>query len=104
MKSIAIIFVRLIGVRNLIKLAFKLARIVPYDRAKYVGILSFSYYGIREKMTKKEFQDTTQVEFEGHLFTAVKDWDKYLTSIYGDYMKLPPEEKRTTHSFDAYIF
>jgi len=29
-------------------------------------------------------------------------YDTYLSSIYGDYMKLPPEEKRkTTHSYDG---
>ncbi len=35
--------------------------------------------------------------FEGHLFHAPKDYDRYLTQIYGDYMKLPPLEKRNQH-------
>ena len=37
------------------------------------------------------------VSFEGHLFPAPADADSYLRGIYGDYMKLPPEEKRINH-------
>ena len=36
-------------------------------------------------------------------FKAIAGFDKYLTDHYGDYMKLPPEEKRTSHhTFTAY--
>ena len=38
-----------------------------------------------------------QVEFEGRLFPAPADPDKYLRRIYGDYMKLPPEKERINH-------
>lgn len=40
----------------------------------------------------------TQVEFEGHMFWGTKDYDRCLTYLYGDYMKLPPEEKRVGHA------
>ena len=42
-------------------------------------------------------------DFEGERFCAIRDKETYLKSIYGDYMKLPPPEKRVTHhTFDAY--
>lgn len=40
------------------------------------------------------FDETCEVEFEGHLFPAPKQYDKYLTIVYGDYMTPPPPEKR----------
>jgi len=38
-----------------------------------------------------------ELEFEGRKFMAVKEYDKYLTMLYNDYMKLPPEDKRRGH-------
>ena len=38
------------------------------------------------------------VRFEGEEFLAPRNIDAYLTMMYGDYMELPPEEKRKTHS------
>lgn len=40
------------------------------------------------------FDELCNVEFEGHMFPAPKNWDKYLQLVYGDYMTPPPPEKR----------
>ena len=40
------------------------------------------------------FQDLTQYTFEGELFPGVRDYDRFLRAMYGDYMTLPPEDKR----------
>lgn len=40
------------------------------------------------------FSESCEVEFEGHMLPAPKEWDKYLTTEYGDYMTPPPPEKR----------
>lgn len=47
-------------------------------------------YGIPKKL----LTEFTTIEFEGKRFMAVKDYEKYLTMLYNDYMKLPPEEKQ----------
>ena len=38
------------------------------------------------------------IEFEGYTFQAPNDSSKYLTKMFGDYMQLPPMEKRKTHA------
>ena len=41
--------------------------------------------------------------FEGHTLMTIKDYDTYLTRVYGDYMQLPPVEQRVGHhGFTAY--
>jgi len=42
-----------------------------------------------------------EVIFENHRFFAPNQPNPYLTSIYGDYMQLPPVEKRKTHIIHA---
>lgn len=48
------------------------------------------------------FDNRIKIEFEGHYFYAPQKYDEYLTELYGDYMKLPPEDQRTTHKINAY--
>lgn len=43
------------------------------------------------------FENSGEIEFEGKIFPSVADYKSYLTMFYGDYMKLPPVEKRKTH-------
>ena len=40
------------------------------------------------------FREFGTYRFEGEDFCGVKDYDGYLTKLYGDYMQLPPEDKR----------
>ena len=40
---------------------------------------------------------TGHIIFEGREFSCVRDSDYYLRTQYGDYMQLPPEEKRVGH-------
>ena len=47
---------------------------------------------------KTEMLPLGTIEFEGHTFPAPKNPDARLTDMYGDYMKLPPEEKRRIHA------
>ena len=49
------------------------------------------------KGSRSFFDEYTEVEFEGKMYPAIKEYDKYLRNIYGDYMQLPPIQTRVTH-------
>ena len=61
--------------------------------------------GLRyKKPFKKEwFSDYTTLPFEGHQFSVIKGYDDYLKSCYGNYMELPPVDKRVSHQSVAYF-
>ena len=46
----------------------------------------------------EDFLPATELEFCGKKYPAPKNYDKVLTTIYGDYMKLPPKEKQVAHN------
>lgn len=52
----------------------------------------------RYGMPKSWFTDRVEYDFEGHKLFSSKDYDIVLKYIYGDYMQLPPEDKRQQHS------
>lgn len=43
------------------------------------------------------FKETMDMDFEGYRLKGSKLYDTYLTQLFGDYMELPPEEKRVSH-------
>lgn len=94
---------RLYGKQRCINNIEKIAKQYPYDECSYVGIVTWGLYGAGERMVKSEFETAIEVEFEGERFPAFSCWDSYLKGLYGDYMQLPPEEKRQTHDMVAYL-
>lgn len=49
------------------------------------------------------FEEFIKVDFEGHQFSAIKNYDLWLKTCYGNYMQLPPVEKQTgKHDIIAY--
>lgn len=58
----------------------------------------------REELLPSEcFDSYTNVRFEGIEVMAIEKFDEYLKATYGDYMQLPPKEKRISHhQFEAY--
>ncbi len=48
------------------------------------------------------FGDGTDMMFEGSTYKGPREYDLYLRQIYGDYMKIPPEEEQRIHGFPSY--
>ena len=73
-----------------------------FEDSKLAGCV-MGQYREREILPKEAFADVIDIEFEGDTFSAPVGYEAYLSSLYHDYMQLPPEEKRVTHhSFKAY--
>lgn len=94
------IFLNIIPSKVILNGFMKQIKKYPYDKCSYVGNFVWGY-GPNEKM-KKECLKYINVEFEGSIYKGLKNYDEYLSSLYGDYMKLPPEDKRVTHNFEAW--
>ena len=60
-------------------------------------------YGPQERVPKKPYLKPVMMPFEDMQVCAPGCWDYYLKSLYGDYMQLPPEDKRQTHSMDVWL-
>lgn len=68
---------------------------------KYCNIVSPQFWRIM--WPEKVFKELTYYKFEDTELLGPKEFDKYLTQCYKDYMKLPPLEKRRVHADTVYI-
>lgn len=58
---------------------------------------------VKNRFLASAFDEVILHDFEDRKFYIMKGYDEYLTQSYGNYMQLPPEEKRYTHNIvDAY--
>ena len=67
----------------------------PYDSSELVGRLCRP--GFNEIMPKKIYGEPKPYRFEDITVYGVADPHSYLTAMYGDYMKLPPEKEQVGH-------
>lgn len=101
LKNFAIIISRLIPysickTRNLRVNLDKRAAKFNLNDSKFGGNV-FGNWGYREIMETSVLGNPTEYEFNGLTIFGVEKYDEYLTNLYGDWRKLPPEEKRITH-------
>lgn len=97
-----ILFAKAIGARRISNWIAEFCKKSKYEDSEYVGGKCWGY-GPCERMLKSEWEKRVKVEFEGHEFWAPGCWHEHLTNLYGDYMQLPPVEKRITHNMKAWI-
>lgn len=50
------------------------------------------------------FETMVEYDFEGHKYMGLARYDEYLTQCYGDYMQLPPEDKRVPYHGGHYFW
>ena len=68
-----------------------------------VGIVVPADSRIEEAIPSSSFNEYIICKFEDAEVQTIGEYDKYLKAAYGDYMQLPPVEKRVSHHvFEAY--
>ena len=76
---------------------------IPFDAATVIG----PYYWVektRAFLPKSVYDELDNLFFEGKEYPAPKDFDTVLRSLFGNYMQLPPAEKRISHhAYDSFI-
>lgn len=72
-----------------------LCRIKNSQGDKYISYESM--YRERDVFEKKWFSKSIKTKFEDMTISIPSGYDALLKHIYGDYMTLPPEEKRASH-------
>ena len=68
-------------------------------KANYIGTITGAYK-TREIVPAEYFgieEEAVYLEFEDMKIRVPKQYEVYLTHMFGDYMQLPPEEKRKIH-------
>lgn len=96
--SIGRVFLKPISVSYLLNKISRLAQTYrSYENCNKVAGISVLTYGLKEVHYLEEYENTVELLFEGKKYPAPCGYDKILSRMYGDYMKLPSEEQRVSH-------
>lgn len=98
-KPIVMLYAKLRGLDYWVEKLHRFAQTYDFDECAYVGGVATSM-GPCERMKKEDYLPVVEVEFHGRTFHAPKCWHAYLTSMYGDYMKLPPKEEQVFEHYE----
>lgn len=72
-----------------------LTKLMKYNYKQSDGVCKLCHHGPNKPIIPKSyFTDRIEVEFEDTKFYIPREYDTFLSGRYGDYMKLPPEEKQ----------
>ena len=73
-----------------------------YDYTSSEYFFATPHYMMREWQPKKYMESFILHKFEDREFYIMSGYDDNLKSLFGDYMKLPPEDKRRYHILNRY--
>ena len=78
----------------------------PIDESEFIAIPAASNNLDKVVVPKDVISDKIMMPYEGYEMPVPKGYDIWLRSLYGDYMKLPPEEeiKKSMQRRNYYIF
>lgn len=96
---------KILKIEKIYKRMDKLFHKQNYNNSKFVGTITGAY-NVKEIVPKEyigSFENSTLWDFEGFKVRGPEKCEEYLTHMFGDYMKLPPESARKIHYQDEII-
>jgi len=93
-KSAANGLIKIIGIKRCYHYMMKYVKQETFQDSKWIASAVGGAGIEREVIERKYFDNMIEMEFEGKRFYAPEGYEKYLTNLYGDYMQMPPKEKR----------
>lgn len=72
----------------------KAAQMVPFGDTEHCSQMVCCDDGVKSYYRIADFQEYVDIPFEGHCFKAISGYQNVLKQLYGEYMTLPPEDKR----------
>lgn len=90
------------SLKFLYSIYLKSAKKYDFYQVKFVAN-TVGVYGVRELQKREVFGEPTLYKFENYEFFGVENADIFLKDLYGDYMELPPEEKRVSQHGVKYL-
>lgn len=87
----------IISKNNISKIYHRLVKISKNIDTEYVRALTFPLPNKQIGYKRKWYERYTTVLFENHEFMVEASYKEWLEAEFGDYMQLPPKEKRKVH-------
>ena len=82
----------------------KMCQEYDYDKNLYIANYSTMQYKFREWQPKSSMGSFVLHKFEKGEFYIMEDYNTSLSHLYGNYMELPPEEKRVAHASNSFYW
>lgn len=101
-KKVRTIISKKIGIKKILKHYTK--NITKYDNKetnyRVKDLIGFGFN--KDVLNSELFNDYIDVDFSGMKSMAIKEYDVFLTKLFGNYMQRPPKDKQICHNIEAY--
>lgn len=98
-KFLLFFIAKILGKKFFYKRLIKNTRLFNYENSKYVACMRWLVDNEKEVFEKSDIENTMLHKFEDAEFNIPVSYNKILSNYYGDYMQLPPIEKRVGQHF-----
>lgn len=91
--------IKRIDFNRYIKFYINICKMFENNKCKYIKDIAWNHF---KKLPCSILDETITYQFEDITVIGLKNYDWFLTNTYGDYMVLPPVDKRVNHGLKAW--